>query len=47
MNYSNFDVKVLFMLLLTAAVADGQSFHLGKCQQPSVQEDFDVTRVKY
>uniref|UniRef100_A0A8C9XXF2 Apolipoprotein D n=1 Tax=Sander lucioperca TaxID=283035 RepID=A0A8C9XXF2_SANLU len=44
MNYSNFDVKVLFMLLLTAAVADGQSFHLGKCQQPSVQEDFDVTR---
>uniref|UniRef100_A0A8D0CUQ8 Apolipoprotein D n=1 Tax=Sander lucioperca TaxID=283035 RepID=A0A8D0CUQ8_SANLU len=36
--------QVLFMLLLTAAVADGQSFHLGKCQQPSVQEDFDVTR---
>ncbi|XP_039645803.1 apolipoprotein D-like isoform X2 [Perca fluviatilis] len=36
--------QVLFMLLLTAAAADGQSFHPGKCPQPPVQEDFNVTR---
>ncbi|XP_070784638.1 apolipoprotein D-like [Enoplosus armatus] len=43
-NYCNFDVKVLFGLLLAAAAADGQSFHRGNCPQPSVQEDFNVTK---
>ncbi|XP_014269584.1 apolipoprotein D-like [Maylandia zebra] len=36
--------KVLFALLLTAATIDGQSFHVGKCPKPSVQEDFNVTK---
>ncbi|XP_070709228.1 apolipoprotein D-like [Pempheris klunzingeri] len=36
--------QALFVLLLTAAGADGQSFHLGKCPQPSVQEDFNITK---
>uniref|UniRef100_A0A3B5AYM6 Apolipoprotein D n=1 Tax=Stegastes partitus TaxID=144197 RepID=A0A3B5AYM6_9TELE len=38
------DLKVLFVLLLTAAATDGQSFHIGNCPQPSVQEDFNVTK---
>uniref|UniRef100_A0A671XWS9 Apolipoprotein D n=1 Tax=Sparus aurata TaxID=8175 RepID=A0A671XWS9_SPAAU len=37
-------VKVLCLLLLTAAAADGQSFHPGRCPRPSVQEDFNVTK---
>ncbi|XP_059183291.1 gamma-glutamyl hydrolase-like [Centropristis striata] len=36
--------QVLFVLLLTAAAADSQSFHPGKCPQPSVQKDFNMTR---
>ncbi|XP_068566337.1 gamma-glutamyl hydrolase-like [Cebidichthys violaceus] len=36
--------QVLLVLLLTAAAADGQSFHAGKCPQPPVQEDFDVMK---
>nr|XP_033494020.1 gamma-glutamyl hydrolase-like [Epinephelus lanceolatus] len=37
-------MKVLFVLLLTAAAAHSQSYHPGKCPRPSVQEDFDVKR---
>ncbi|XP_074478292.1 apolipoprotein D-like isoform X2 [Sebastes fasciatus] len=36
--------QVMLVLFLTAAAADGQSFHSGKCPQPSVQEDFDITK---
>ncbi|KAM8731595.1 apolipoprotein D-like [Acanthopagrus schlegelii] len=36
--------QVLCGLLLTAAAADGQSFHPGRCPRPSVQEDFNVTK---
>ncbi|XP_051267280.1 apolipoprotein D-like [Dicentrarchus labrax] len=36
--------KVLFVLLTTAAAADGQSFHRGSCPQPSVQDNFNVTK---
>ncbi|XP_030254595.1 apolipoprotein D-like [Sparus aurata] len=36
--------QVLCLLLLTAAAADGQSFHPGRCPRPSVQEDFNVTK---
>ncbi|KAK2859716.1 hypothetical protein Q5P01_004336 [Channa striata] len=36
--------KVLFVFLLTAAAADGQTFHLGKCPQPSTEKDFNVTK---
>ncbi|XP_040921321.1 apolipoprotein D-like [Toxotes jaculatrix] len=36
--------QVLLALLLTAAAADGQSFHFGSCPQPSVQEDFNITK---
>ncbi|XP_041670425.1 apolipoprotein D-like [Cheilinus undulatus] len=36
--------QVLFVVLLTAAAAEGQSFHRGRCPQPSVQENFDVTQ---
>uniref|UniRef100_A0A668AW53 Apolipoprotein D n=1 Tax=Myripristis murdjan TaxID=586833 RepID=A0A668AW53_9TELE len=39
-----FGLKVVFVLLLAAAAADGQSFHLGLCPGPSVQEDFNVTQ---
>lgn len=46
-NYSDFDVKVLLVLLLTAAAADAQSFHLGSCPQPPVQEDFNITKVRH
>ncbi|XP_042366803.1 apolipoprotein D-like [Plectropomus leopardus] len=45
--FGNLDMKafkVLFVLLLTASAVDSQSFHTGKCPQPSVQEDFDVTK---
>lgn len=41
-----FGVKVLLVLLLAAAAADGQSVHLGKCPRPSVQRDFNITEVK-
>uniref|UniRef100_UPI0037E96D8A apolipoprotein D-like n=1 Tax=Semicossyphus pulcher TaxID=241346 RepID=UPI0037E96D8A len=37
-------MKVLFVLLLTAAAADCQSFHRGRCPQPPVQENFNVTK---
>ena len=40
-------LKVPLMLLLMAAAADGQSFRLGSCLRPSVQEDFNVTKVKH
>jgi len=36
--------QVLFVLYLAAAAAEGQSFHLGVCPRPSVQEDFNVTK---
>ncbi|XP_037613077.1 gamma-glutamyl hydrolase-like isoform X2 [Sebastes umbrosus] len=36
--------QVLLALLLTAAAADGQSFHLGQCPEPSVQKDFNITK---
>nr|QCP69315.1 apolipoprotein Dd.1 [Lateolabrax maculatus] len=36
--------QVLSVLLLTAAAADGQSFHRGYCPQPPVQEDFNITK---
>lgn len=36
--------QVLSVLLLTAAAADAQSFHLRKCPQPSVQQDFSVSK---
>ncbi|XP_047424391.1 apolipoprotein D-like [Mugil cephalus] len=36
--------QVLSVLLLTAAATDAQSFHIGKCPQPPVQEDFDVAK---
>ncbi|XP_074478297.1 apolipoprotein D-like [Sebastes fasciatus] len=36
--------QVLLVLFLTAAAADGQSFHPGKCPQLCVQEDFNVTK---
>ncbi|XP_022064132.2 apolipoprotein D-like [Acanthochromis polyacanthus] len=36
--------QVLLLLLLTAAASDGQSFHIGRCPEPSVQEDFNVTK---
>uniref|UniRef100_A0A8D3A4D4 Apolipoprotein D n=1 Tax=Scophthalmus maximus TaxID=52904 RepID=A0A8D3A4D4_SCOMX len=35
---------VLFVLSLAAAAADGQALHLGRCPQPPVQEDFNVTK---
>ncbi|XP_029314081.1 apolipoprotein D-like [Cottoperca gobio] len=35
--------QVLLVLLLTAAAADAQSYHFGKCPKPSVQKDFNVT----
>ncbi|XP_065804887.1 apolipoprotein D-like isoform X1 [Labrus bergylta] len=41
---STLNVKVLFAFLLTAAAAEGQSFHQGNCPQPSVQENFNVTQ---
>ncbi|XP_029978865.1 apolipoprotein D-like [Sphaeramia orbicularis] len=37
-------LKVVFVLLLAAKTAEGQSFHLGTCPKPSVQEDFNVTK---
>ncbi|XP_069552363.1 apolipoprotein D-like [Brachyistius frenatus] len=37
-------LQVLSLLLLTAAAADGQSFHFGRCPRPPVQEDFIVTK---
>lgn len=43
---SDCEVKVLFGLLLTAAAAHSQTFHLGRCHEPSVQENFNVTKVK-
>ncbi|KAM6971003.1 apolipoprotein D-like [Tautogolabrus adspersus] len=43
-NSSTLDVKVLFVLLLTAAAAESQSFHRGNCPQPSVQENFNVAQ---
>ncbi|XP_076577696.1 apolipoprotein D-like [Chaetodon auriga] len=36
--------QVLSVLLLTAAAADAQSFHHGRCPQPSVQEDFNIQK---
>nr|XP_046227387.1 apolipoprotein D-like [Scatophagus argus] len=36
--------QVLFVLLLTAAAVDGQSFHAGSCSHPSVQENFNITK---
>ncbi|XP_019958753.2 apolipoprotein D-like isoform X2 [Paralichthys olivaceus] len=36
--------QVLFVLLLTTVATDAQSFHLGVCPQPSVQENFNVTK---
>ncbi|XP_028289098.1 apolipoprotein D-like [Parambassis ranga] len=36
--------QVLSVLLLSAAVTDAQSFHVGKCPEPSVQEGFNVTQ---
>uniref|UniRef100_A0A8C2XC03 Apolipoprotein D n=1 Tax=Cyclopterus lumpus TaxID=8103 RepID=A0A8C2XC03_CYCLU len=36
--------QVLLALLTAAAAAHAQSFHPGRCPQPSVQEDFDVTK---
>lgn len=43
--------KMATMLLLLSALlglfspAEGQTFHLGKCPTPPVQENFDVTKV--
>ncbi|XP_038587905.1 apolipoprotein D-like [Micropterus salmoides] len=37
-------LQVLVMLHLTAAAADAQTFQGGNCPQPSVQEDFNVTK---
>ncbi|KAM9332660.1 apolipoprotein D-like [Pholidichthys leucotaenia] len=37
-------LKVLSVILLTAATASAQSFHLGSCPQPSVQDSFNITR---
>lgn len=39
------------LLLLPAlagllGVAEGQAFHLGKCPNPPVQENFDVNKVR-
>ncbi|XP_063768491.1 gamma-glutamyl hydrolase-like isoform X2 [Eleginops maclovinus] len=36
--------QVLFVLLLTAAAADGQSLHFGRCPNPPVQKDFNVAK---
>ncbi|XP_076577695.1 apolipoprotein D-like [Chaetodon auriga] len=36
--------QVLSVLLLTAAAAEAQSFNLGRCPQPSVQEDFNIQK---
>lgn len=36
--------QVLFVLSLAAAAANGQALHLGRCPQPPVQEDFNVTK---
>ncbi|KAM7390146.1 hypothetical protein PAMA_008358 [Pampus argenteus] len=44
MHCSNLDVKVLFVLVLVAVAAEGQSLHLAVCPRPSVQQDFDVTQ---
>uniref|UniRef100_A0A672HAJ0 Apolipoprotein D n=1 Tax=Salarias fasciatus TaxID=181472 RepID=A0A672HAJ0_SALFA len=38
------ELKILFVLLLTTAAAQAQSFHLGKCPKPSVQEDFSIEK---
>ena len=42
----NFDLKVLSVLLLTAAAANGQSYHIGSCPKSVLQEDFNITKVK-
>lgn len=45
--------EMVTMLLLLATLASlftaakGQSFHLGKCPSPPVQENFDVKKVWY
>ncbi|KAF7646424.1 hypothetical protein LDENG_00188080 [Lucifuga dentata] len=37
-------LQVLFMLLLVAMAADGQSLHFGTCPRPPVQNDFNITK---
>ena len=43
-------VPVLLLLLPALAglfgAAEGQAFHLGKCPNPPVQENFDVNKVR-
>lgn len=43
---SDCEVKVLFGLLLTAEAVHSQTLNLGGCHKPSVQENFNVTKVK-
>ncbi|CAN9506064.1 unnamed protein product [Ophioblennius macclurei] len=37
-------MKILLMLLLTTSAAQAQTFHLGKCPKPPVQEEFNVEK---
>ncbi|XP_072306558.1 apolipoprotein D-like [Eucyclogobius newberryi] len=37
-------LKVAFVLFVAAECVHGQSFHLGKCPTPSLQENFNVTK---
>ncbi|KAM9713211.1 apolipoprotein D-like [Menidia menidia] len=37
-------LQVLGVLLLTAASAKGQSYHLGRCPESTVQEDFNAAK---
>lgn len=40
-------VQVLVVLSVTLAAAEGQTFHLGSCPRPSVQENLNVSQVKH
>ncbi|XP_058492824.1 apolipoprotein D-like isoform X1 [Solea solea] len=42
LNMETFHVP--FVLLMTLAAAGAQSFHFGACPQPSVQDNFNVTK---
>lgn len=36
-------LQILNVLLLTAAAANGQSYHIGRCPNPTLQENFNIT----
>lgn len=40
-------LKVGFLLLVAAVGTHAQSFHLRNCPKPSLQVNFNITKVKY